>query len=57
MQGMAIGIKNALALLPAAHTWFDFAVNESCENFGECGLYKPMLDSNKAVFGVEYSTR
>lgn len=33
----------------------DFAVNEECVSFNECGLLNPFVASNKAVFGCMYA--
>ena len=52
--GLAVGLKNdveqAAALAPA----FDFAVNEECAAYQECGLLKVFITAGKPVFHVEY---
>ncbi|MBN1769806.1 MAG: endo alpha-1,4 polygalactosaminidase, partial [Deltaproteobacteria bacterium] len=34
--------------------FFDWAINEECANFDECGLLVPFIEAGKAVFHVEY---
>jgi hypothetical protein len=54
---MAIGMKNALELIPDVGHLFDFAINESCEHWNECHYYESFLKQRKAVFGVEYARK
>ena len=35
----------------------DWALNEECNQFGECGGYSVYIAANKAVFQVEYPSR
>lgn len=53
-HGLAVGLKNALPLVPALVGTFDFAVNEQCFQYHECGAYGPFLAAHKAVLNVEY---
>jgi hypothetical protein len=53
-RGLAVGLKNDLDQVPSLVTSFDFAVNEQCEQYSECGLLKPFISANKSVFGIEY---
>ncbi|WP_327678789.1 endo alpha-1,4 polygalactosaminidase [Kitasatospora sp. NBC_00458] len=53
-RGMAIGLKNDLDQIPALLADFDFAVNEECAEFNECGRLSPFIQAGKAVFHVEY---
>ncbi len=53
-RGLAVGLKNALPLIPALVGTWDFAVNEQCFQYHECGHYAPFLDAGKAVFNVAY---
>ena len=47
--------KNATALLGDLKDDFDFAVNEQCYAYGECGGYtSTFLAQNKPVFNQEY---
>jgi len=34
---------------------FDYAVNEQCQQYGECADLNPFLSAGKAVFQIEYS--
>jgi hypothetical protein len=52
--GLAVGLKNdvdqAATLAPA----FDFAVNEECVTYAECGALRVFIRARKPVFHVEY---
>jgi hypothetical protein len=54
--GLAVGLKNStdndmdVALQPA----FDFAVDEQCNQYGECGSLSAFISAGKPVFNVEY---
>jgi hypothetical protein len=54
-DGLAVGLKNALGLVPDLVTRYDFAVNEQCFQYHECNRERPFLDAGKAVFNVEYA--
>lgn len=56
-RGLAIGLKNAVELIPEAEPLVEFAVNEECLAYAECVAYEPMLAAGKAVFHVEYTGR
>ncbi len=43
-------IGQAAQLLP----YFDYAINEQCQQYKECNMLKPFVDAGKAVFQVEY---
>lgn len=50
-----MGLKNAVDLIPSVVNDVQFAVNEQCHQYsGECALYKPFTEANKAVFNIEY---
>jgi len=51
---MAIGLKNALGLVDAVLPVMQWAVNEQCEEYNECGLSKPFIDAGKPVLHIEY---
>jgi hypothetical protein len=53
-NGLAIGLKNAVDMIPDVVSSVDFALNEQCHEYGECASYKPFTDQNKAVFNIEY---
>ncbi len=57
-RGMSIGLKNGAsggAFEQAMVQFTDWALNEECNQFGECGGYNVYVAANKAVFQVEYS--
>jgi hypothetical protein len=53
-RGLAAGLKNDLRQIPALVDNFDFAINEQCWQYRECGKLKPFTSAGKAVFNVEY---
>ena len=54
--GLSVGLKNDLGQIVKLEPYFDFAVNEQCFEFDECGRYRPFLDAGKLVVEVEYGT-
>jgi hypothetical protein len=52
--GLAIGLKNALAILPEVGNLAQFAVNEVCLTWNECGDYDSFI-ATKPVFHIEYT--
>jgi hypothetical protein len=54
-RGLAVALKNDLAQVPELVTEFDFAVNEQCFEYRECGNLAPFIRAGKAVFETEYS--
>lgn len=55
-QKLAIGLKNALDLIPDVIDVVQFAVNEQCHEYDECDRYTPFADADKAVFAIEYGS-
>ncbi|SDW09083.1 endo alpha-1,4 polygalactosaminidase [Lysobacter enzymogenes] len=53
-RGMSMGLKNGPEMAPYAAVFADWALNEECNQWGECGNYKEFIKRNKAVFQVEY---
>jgi hypothetical protein len=53
-RGLAVGLKNDLDQIQALVGYFDFAVNEQCFQYEECGLLLPFIQAGKPVFGIEY---
>ncbi|KAF2752184.1 glycoside hydrolase family 114 protein [Sporormia fimetaria CBS 119925] len=51
---IAIGLKNAVDMIPDVIDAVDFAVNEQCHEYSECAKYKPFTAQNKAIFNIEY---
>ncbi|MET4895956.1 endo alpha-1,4 polygalactosaminidase [Sphingomonadaceae bacterium jetA1] len=56
-RGLAIGLKNDIPQLASLQPDFDFAVNEQCHEYDECGGYSVFLDAGKPVFVAEYAER
>jgi hypothetical protein len=52
---LSIGLKNDLDQLADLVGDFDFAVNEQCHEFNECGGYQVFIASGKPVFNAEYA--
>jgi hypothetical protein len=54
-RGLSIGLKNDLDQVKSLEKYFDWALNEQCNQYGECDMLTPFVTAGKAVFGVEYS--
>jgi hypothetical protein len=56
-MGFAVGLKNDLSQASDLQPYFDFAINEQCWQYNECGALKSWPSQyGKAVFNVEYGT-
>ncbi len=55
-RGLAVGLKNDVGQVDQLVADFDFAVNEECVHYAECGKVRPFVDAGKPVFHVEYTT-
>ena len=53
-RGLSAVLKNDLGQIKALLPYFDFALNEQCHQYDECGRLRPFVNAGKAVFGVEY---
>jgi hypothetical protein len=53
-RGLAAGLKNDLPQIDILVDDFDFAINEQCWQYRECGRLRPFTEAGKAVFNVEY---
>jgi Glycoside-hydrolase family GH114 len=53
-RGMAVGLKNDLGQVDSLLAYFDFAVNEQCFQYRECGVLRRFIAANKPVYGAEY---
>jgi Glycoside-hydrolase family GH114 len=54
-MGFAVGLKNDLSQADTLQPYFDFAINEQCFQYDECGALVPWSTQyGKAVFNVEY---
>jgi hypothetical protein len=56
-RGLAIGLKNDIDQVAQLAGDFDFAVNEQCFQYNECGVYAAFTTQGKAVFNVEYAAK
>jgi len=54
-RGLSVGLKNDLDQIPSLVTYFDWVLDESCNEFDECDTLDPFTKANKAVFGAEYT--
>ncbi len=55
-RGLAVGLKNDLGQVATLAADFDFAVNESCHDYDECGLLAPFTAAGKPVLNIEYGS-
>jgi len=53
-RGLSVGLKNDLGQVTALVADFDWALDEECFRYSECGTLQPFIDAGKAVFQVEY---
>jgi len=53
-RGLSVGLKNDLDQVEDLLPWFDWALNEECASYDECGLLEPFTGSGLAAFHVEY---
>lgn len=57
LLGLRVALKNDVEQVRALAPYFDFAINEECYAYNECGAYAAFRAAGKAVWIVEYSTR
>merc|ERR1711953_487311 len=53
-RNLSVGLKNDLDQVSQLVDFFDFAVNEQCHEYNECGVLMPFVQQGKAVFQCEY---
>jgi len=53
-QGLAIGLKNAGAIVEDTLSFLDWSVNEQCVQYDECDTFSPFISAGKPVFHIEY---
>jgi hypothetical protein len=54
-KGLTVALKNDVEQVPDLAPYFDYAINEQCQQYGECGNYTTyFVNASKAVFQVEY---
>jgi len=49
-----VGLKNDVDQVGLLQPSFDWALNEQCHQYGECGGYASFVSAGKAVFVTEY---
>jgi hypothetical protein len=53
--GLTVALKNDVEQVADLAPYFDYAVNEQCQQYGECSGYTAnFINAGKAVFQVEY---
>jgi hypothetical protein len=55
LQGMSVALKNDVDQVTALQPSFDFAINEECATYNECGPYSAFVKAGKFVGQVEYT--
>ena len=54
-HGLTVALKNDVGQVADLAPYFDYAVNEQCQQYRECGAYDAtFIGAGKAVFQVEY---
>lgn len=56
-RGLSVGLKNDINQVVELLTYYDFAINEGCNENDECDKLKPFIDASKPVFNVEYNSK
>lgn len=56
-RGLSVGLKNTVELVDELVDHFDWALNEECLQYRECGRMQPFLDAGLAVLHTEYVDR
>lgn len=54
-DGLSIALKNDVDQVRTLEPDFDFALDEQCFQYSECGTERPFVRAGKAVFEVEYN--
>ena len=54
-HGLSVGLKNDLDQINDLLPSFEWALDEQCFQYNECGKLLPFIKAGKAVFEVEYS--
>jgi hypothetical protein len=56
--GLTVALKNDVEQVPDLAPYFDYAVNEQCQQYSECTAYTAnFVNAGKAVFQVEYKLK
>jgi hypothetical protein len=56
-RGLSAGLKNDVEQAGDLLPYFDFAINEQCAQYAECGIYDSWTAAGKAVLQVEYTKK
>ena len=56
-RGLAIALKNDIDQIEELEAFFDFALNEQCNEYDECNKYLPFINHKKAVLNAEYAQK
>ena len=54
-RGLSVGLKNDVDQATTLEPSFDWALNEECSKYRECGTEKAFVTAGKAVFHAEYT--
>lgn len=52
--GLSVGLKNDIDQVVALQPFFDWSLNEQCNQYSECGALGAFTGNGKAVFNAEY---
>lgn len=53
-RNLSVGLKNDLDQIIELEPYYDFSVNEQCNEYDECDKLKPFIEANKPVLNAEY---
>jgi endo-alpha-1,4-polygalactosaminidase (GH114 family) len=53
-DGLSVALKNDSGQIPDLVSDFDYAINEQCFQYDECGAYRAFIRAGKPVFQTEY---
>ena len=56
-RDLGIALKNDIDQIIQLEPYFDFALNEQCNEYNECDSYNAFISSNKAVLNTEYNNK
>ncbi|MGM9480840.1 endo alpha-1,4 polygalactosaminidase [Roseateles sp. NT4] len=56
-RGLAVGLKNDVDQLTTLEPFYDFALNEQCNEYSECGGYSVFTSKGKPVLNAEYASK
>ena len=54
--GLSVGLKNDVDQTAQLEPFFDWALDEQCNQYSECGTEAVFTQANKAVFNAEYGS-